>query len=279
MSCTRRKVTDIRLQPGIRNTRRLRSTTLDARAYRFEDGWCPFSDAGHQQPDHDDPNEETAGYGDSWIGSCGLHDIAARVSVRILGRLLISEQVSYVCMQHRRLSAETDCLSLSLGLDGLCCYPHPKCVIATHAEGEGSAFNSLLSDWFGLFRLPRGGRPSYLGKQLAFDLDTTIRLMTVSMSPIASSSRSAIRALPRAVVRRTAPYARLAQSAFVPTPAVSNCATPISPRSRSFFSLPDISKLASSLTGSTPNEGENESGRGVETDGEMQMFHARKILP
>lgn len=45
------------------------------------------------------------------------------------------------------------------------------------------------------------------------------------------------------------------------------------PRSqqRGFFSLPDLSKLASLASGS--------SGNGVEVHGEEQRFHARKILP
>lgn len=52
----------------------------------------------------------------------------------------------------------------------------------------------------------------------------------------------------------------------------------IIPSSRSFFSLNDISKLASNLTGNG-DSGDGTESRGVESDGEIQKFHARKILP
>jgi hypothetical protein len=94
------------------------------------------------------------------------------------------------------------------------------------------------------------------------------------MSSIASSSRSALRALPsssRACARQVVRPATIAAARLPPL----NVQTP---RSRSFFSLNDISKLASNLTGSN-NEGDDLKSRGVESDGESQSFHARKILP
>lgn len=103
------------------------------------------------------------------------------------------------------------------------------------------------------------------------------------MSPTASSSRSVIRSLPRALEscspRRIRPATTAFASASAPVhPDRARTTTSIIPRSRGFFSLPDISKLASNLT-SPSASGEGQDGRGVETDGEMQKFHARKILP
>jgi hypothetical protein len=91
------------------------------------------------------------------------------------------------------------------------------------------------------------------------------------MSSIASSSRSVLRSLPRST--------RLcARQASRPVTLPLRTSIPLSlSQTRSFFSLNDITKLASSLTGSDNGDG-NES-RGVESDGEFQKFHARKILP
>lgn len=59
-------------------------------------------------------------------------------------------------------------------------------------------------------------------------------------------------------------------------PRVTSLATPAQPRSlrapqRTFFSLPDISKLAG-LAPAPPRGA-------VQVDGEEQRFHAKKILP
>lgn len=95
----------------------------------------------------------------------------------------------------------------------------------------------------------------------------------------ASSSRSAFRSLRRVAIaqcptRSVRPLTTLLASG--PPVRASAPILATQPRSRNFFSLPDISKLASQLTGATQ---ETEGGRGVETDGEFQKFHARKILP
>lgn len=96
-----------------------------------------------------------------------------------------------------------------------------------------------------------------------------------SRSALASISRTATRiaarpvtALPSTFLSSRAPAAALLASS-------QNRSTTRSPQDRrSFFSLPDISKLAglaSSLT--------NSSDTGVQIDGELQKFHARKISP
>lgn len=101
------------------------------------------------------------------------------------------------------------------------------------------------------------------------------------MSPAASSSRSALRSLQRTIAPSSTRSVRSAPGvlASVSPLQATSISSPLSacqPRSRGFFSLPDIHKLAGQLTGATE---ENEAGRGVETDGEFQKFHARKILP
>jgi hypothetical protein len=45
---------------------------------------------------------------------------------------------------------------------------------------------------------------------------------------------------------------------------------------RSFFSLPDIHKLAGLIS---PSSEEGTDKKAIETDGDVQRFHARKILP
>jgi len=94
---------------------------------------------------------------------------------------------------------------------------------------------------------------------------------TPKMSSIASSSRSVLRSLPRST--------RLcARQAYRPVTLPLRPSIPLSlSQTRSFFSLNDIAKLASSLTGS--DNGDGTESRGVESDGEFQKFHARKILP
>ncbi|WVQ66112.1 uncharacterized protein L199_004290 [Kwoniella botswanensis] len=48
---------------------------------------------------------------------------------------------------------------------------------------------------------------------------------------------------------------------------------------RSFFSLPDITKLAGLVPSQNPTPNDEGIVTGIETDGEEQRFHARKILP
>ncbi|OXB37018.1 hypothetical protein LQV05_005073 [Cryptococcus neoformans] len=49
---------------------------------------------------------------------------------------------------------------------------------------------------------------------------------------------------------------------------------------RTFFSLPDLTKIASLVPGQGQEDNsENARAQGVEVDGEVQRFHARKILP
>ena len=92
-----------------------------------------------------------------------------------------------------------------------------------------------------------------------------------NMSSIASSSRSVLRSLPRGT-------GLCARQAFRPVTLPLRTSIPLSlSQTRSFFSLNDITKLASSLTGS--DNGDGTESRGVESDGEFQKFHARKILP
>ncbi|KAK6908522.1 hypothetical protein I203_102524 [Kwoniella mangroviensis CBS 8507] len=59
----------------------------------------------------------------------------------------------------------------------------------------------------------------------------------------------------------------------------SSSATSRSIQKRTFFSLPDITKLAGLVP--SQNQSTNDEGivTGIETDGEEQRFHARKILP
>jgi len=62
---------------------------------------------------------------------------------------------------------------------------------------------------------------------------------------------------------------------FRPLPTSSSARrSSIASPSRTFFSLPDISKLAGLNSSAESND-----PSGVETDGEQQRFHARKILP
>lgn len=60
----------------------------------------------------------------------------------------------------------------------------------------------------------------------------------------------------------------------------SNNAAAADTQRRTFFSLPDLTKIASLVPGQG-QEDSSESARaqGVEIDGEVQRFHARKILP
>ncbi|WVQ79367.1 hypothetical protein IAT38_001464 [Cryptococcus sp. DSM 104549] len=83
------------------------------------------------------------------------------------------------------------------------------------------------------------------------------------------------RTLPVQTRRHIAPIpsSRLTPSLSAGPSAVRS---PISCQKRSFFSLPDISKLANLVPGAGQGGAPAE---GVEVDGEVQRFHARKILP
>lgn len=107
---------------------------------------------------------------------------------------------------------------------------------------------------------------------------------STAMSSIASSSRSVLRAsVPRAIASCPAQCVRPSMVVGAAAAAARATRSTIAhPNySRSFFSLTDISKLAGTLTGASPageSEGEGERS-GIESDGETQKFHARKILP
>ncbi|GFZ52359.1 hypothetical protein JCM24511_10132 [Saitozyma sp. JCM 24511] len=100
---------------------------------------------------------------------------------------------------------------------------------------------------------------------------------------MASSSRSVLRSIasPRGSRRLATTVRTEVASAAVARPILAVAARPnplatalprgSAPR-RSFFSLPDISKLAGLVENA-------KTGTGVETEGEEQRFHARKILP
>ncbi|ODN78469.1 hypothetical protein L202_04106 [Cryptococcus amylolentus CBS 6039] len=50
-------------------------------------------------------------------------------------------------------------------------------------------------------------------------------------------------------------------------------------QARSFFSLPDLTKIANLVPGAAPVADESGPSQGVGMDGEVQKFHARKIMP
>lgn len=93
------------------------------------------------------------------------------------------------------------------------------------------------------------------------------------------STRLSVRALSSAPVRSLAspsPLTPASRPTLISTPTLASTPARTGPAAiatgRTFFSLPDISKLANLVPGAT-TEGT------VETDGEEQRFHARKILP
>jgi coenzyme Q-binding protein COQ10 len=90
----------------------------------------------------------------------------------------------------------------------------------------------------------------------------------------ASTSRSAVRLLSR--TSQSTPQCASKPGRWLPTTFLPVSSSTRDPR-RTFFSLPDISKLASLAQNAvnTPSNGSNQ----VETDGDIQKYHARKILP
>lgn len=153
-----------------------------------------------------------------------------------------------------------------------------------HRQGSTSFGNSTIHDSLSHISMSTSicsnavqtGR-RVLGRSVA---PIATRSQTCSLRSFASTSQTrscyTFRSVPSSSI---SPLTHSRRSTIHPASSCTPTSLPNHSR-RSFFSLPDISKLAklaSNATSAVPGQGGNEGQ--VEMDGDKQIYHARKILP